>query len=241
MSGEIEVAMNCRAIRERLNEALAAGKDEALDSDAALHLQACHSCRDHFDAQAKLYAAINSGVRRLVDNVAPPSLLPGVRERLAATEAQPNPGWVRVLISATVLLLVASALLVLSSRVRKVEESSTADVPASQPHVFPHPPESRQLRSSEGETVATNRRPKTSHHISTISHRVAVATAPVIVDPRETAAFASMVNEIARNSEIALPALHKGSLPASQGEAIEPVRIARLEIPALVAEAEAKE
>jgi hypothetical protein len=239
MSGEIEVAMNCRAIREKLNEALAAGEAEALDRDAVLHLQGCSGCRDHREAQAKLYGAIDSGVRELVRSDAPPSLLPWVRQRLAATDAQPNRAWVGVLAPAIAVLLVFSALFLLTSHVRKVQESRTADVPASQPYVFP-PPESRQLRNSEAETetVASNHRPKTFHHVLAIPRRVAVTTAPVIVDPGETAAFVPMANEIAQNPEATLPALRKSALSTNQGEAIEPVSIAKLEIPALVAEVE---
>ena len=239
MSGETEVAMSCRAIREKLNDALAAGQAEAMEHGVALHVQGCGDCRDYNSAQTRLYGAIDSGMRRLVENAAPPSLLPNVRERIAATESGPNRALVRVLAPAIAVLLVFSALFLLTSHVRKVQESRTADVPASQAYVFP-PPESRQLRNSEGETetVASNHRPKAFHHVLAIPGRVAVTTAPVIVDPRETAAFVPMANEIAQNPEAALPALRKSALSTSQGEAIEPVSIAKLEIPALVAEVE---
>lgn len=235
MSGEIKVAMSCRAIREKLNDALAAGPAEAMEHGVASHLHRCGDCRDYYSAQTRLYGTIDSGMRRLVETAAPPSLLPSVRERIAAP--RPSRAWVRALVPSTVALLVASGLLLLiPSHIHKVEKTATALIqPASD---YSAVPDSERLSSGEGQTVGSNHRPKTSHRVSIKHERVAITTAPVIIDPREIAAFAPMANEIAQNPEATLPALRKSALSTNQGEAIEPVSIAKLEIPALVAEVE---
>jgi hypothetical protein len=236
MRAGIEVAMGCRAIRAELNEALAAGEAKPLDRDGGSHLQACSGCRDYYSAQSRLYGAIDSGVRKLVENVAPPSLLPGVRERLAA-EPQPNRAWVRAFVPSTAALLVACGLLLLVSGYmhRAGETRTTLVPPASNYSVVP---DGEELSGGEGQTVGSNRRPKTPQRVSTRPQRVAITTAQVIVDPREAAAFLPMTSEIARNPEFGLAALHKSASPVNLGQAIEPVSIAKLDIPALVEEKE---
>jgi len=237
MSREVEIAMSCRAIGEKLNEALAAGNAEALDCDAALHMQACGACRDYYNMQSGLYAAIDSGVQRLVENVAPPALLPGVRERLAAAEAHPNRVWVRAVVPSSVALLVASGLLLLTpGYMHQADESRTTLVQPVDRHAVP--PASEQLSSAEGQTVVSNDRPKTAQRIATEPERVLFTTAPVVVDPQETGAFVPMANEIAKNPEFALAALHKVPSAAQQAEAIEPLNIAKLDLPALAEEKE---
>ena len=235
MNGKVEVAMSCRAIREKLNEALAAGEAEPLNRGAVSHLQACGDCRHYYSAQSRLFGAIDSGVRRLVEDIAPPSLVPGVRERLAAAEPQPNRAWVRALLPSAVALLVACGLLLLVSGYRqKAEETRTALVqPASN---YSSVPDSEQSASQEASAIVSNSHPTKSRRISRNPERPAPTQPPVILDPREIAAFAPMTKELAKNPDLGLSVLRRVPSTTNQPEAIEPLNIAELEIPVLAEE-----
>jgi hypothetical protein len=238
MSGETEVAMSCRAIREKLNDALAAGQAEAMEHGVALHLQGCGDCRDYNSAQTRLYGAIDSGMRRLVENAAPPSLLPNVRERIAATESGPNRAWVRALAPSAAVLLVASSLLLLvPSRVRKVDETTTVSVaPAPQQNNNSVAYQSESLRSQEAPAVVSNSRPAKFRGISPKPKRRATTAIAVVADQQEANVSPDLPNEIGDNPESSLPPLQPAALVAAESKAIEPLKIARLEIPVLAAE-----
>jgi hypothetical protein len=248
MSGKVEIPMSCRALRERLNEAFAAGDSESLSRDTALHLQSCSDCRDYCNAQAKLYEAIDSGVRTLVEDVAPPSLLAGVRGRLAATAPQPNRVWVRALLPSTVALLVASGLLLLipASKQKTSEIRMASVVPAPQRNADSVAPQSDQLKTREAASGISSSHPAKSHSVLPKPDSPAPRPVPipvpspeqVILDPRETAAFAPMAREIAKNPEFGLAAFHKVASTANQAETVEPLTIAKLDIPVLVEEKE---
>jgi hypothetical protein len=231
-----EVAMNCRGIRDGLNEALAAGRVEALEHGTALHLEACGECRDYYNAQSKLYVAIDSGVRKLVEDDAPPSLLPAVRERLAA--AAPNRGWVGALVPSTVaLLIICGMLLLLQSHSHRTNEKEVASVqPSLHQDRSSTAPEEGESKGSESELVVSNRHPVTRHEGILNAARSSNAMARVIFDRQESRSFGHLVNEIGKNPELGLTMLHPAALPADQEKVIESLNIAKLGIPTLAEE-----
>jgi anti-sigma factor RsiW len=228
-------AMSCRAMREELNNALAAGRANAVEREISSHFRTCGGCREYYDAQIKLYEALDSGVRKLVENTAPPALLPGVRERLAEADPQPNRAWVRALVPSTVALLIASGLLLrIPGYVHKAEGARTASVvPTPQRNTDSVAHQSNELGSLEASAMISNSHPAKSRRISSKPERPELTAVAVILDPRETEAFTAMTKEIARNPELGFGRLGRVPSTADQAETIEPLKIAEINIPAI--------
>jgi anti-sigma factor RsiW len=83
--------MSCEAYRDRLIDGLASG-ESSLDGDVAAHLRTCAECKRFYEAQVHLFGAIDSGVRAMVNETVPASLLPGVRG-LVAEVGVPRRSW----------------------------------------------------------------------------------------------------------------------------------------------------
>jgi hypothetical protein len=229
-------ALSCSAIRKKLNNALAAGPANAMERETASHLQACDGCRDYYGAQTKLYEAVGSGVRHLVEATAPPSLLPGVRERLAEVAHQrPNPAWVRALVPSTVVLLVASGLLFLMQGDKhKVQETRVASRQSQPPkeHASLSPGGLAQDRRGSGLVALSNRPPASRDRIQE-SVRSSNGAPPVIFDRQEAEGLAHLASEIGKDPELGLILLHGAALPADQPAVIQPLNIAEIEIQGL--------
>lgn len=73
--------MNCEGYRDRLVEALAGGESSPT-GDVAAHLRGCVECKRFYEAQVNLFGAIDLGVRALVNEAVPASLLAGVHARI---------------------------------------------------------------------------------------------------------------------------------------------------------------
>jgi hypothetical protein len=83
--------MNCEGYRDRLIDALASGKSSPA-GDVAAHMRACVECKRFYGAQVNLFGAIDSGVRAMVNETVPASLLPRVRVRMEENHAA-RPIW----------------------------------------------------------------------------------------------------------------------------------------------------
>jgi hypothetical protein len=73
--------MSCERYRYKLIAVLASG-ESSLDGDVAVHLRACVECKKFYETQARLFGAIDSGVRAIVNEAVPASLLPRARARM---------------------------------------------------------------------------------------------------------------------------------------------------------------
>jgi hypothetical protein len=236
---EARDAMVCHAIREKLNNTLAAGQANAMEREAASHLQACGGCRDYYGAQTKLYEAVDSGMRHLVENISPASLLPGVRDRLSA--AAPSRGWVQALVPSTVVLLVACGLLLLmqthtrgnrgANEVASIQATPYSDNSSSSL-------ESQKRGSDERETVASGKRTGISRNRTPKPTRELNVPADVSVDQREAQGLASLASEIRQNPERGLTLARSLALSEDRRQTIEPLNIAEIEIVVLVQEKE---
>jgi hypothetical protein len=83
--------MSCEGYRDRLIDGLASG-ESSLDGDVAEHLRTCAECKRFYEAQMHLFGAIDAGVRTMVNEAVPASLLPGVR-RLVGAAGVPGRSW----------------------------------------------------------------------------------------------------------------------------------------------------
>jgi hypothetical protein len=229
-------------IRKKLNDALAAGRADAIERESSAHLQACSGCRDYYAAQTKLYEAVNSGVRHLVETDAPPSLLPGVRERLAEGAYQrPNPAWVRAHVPSTVVLLVASGLLlVMQTHTRGSRGANEVASIQATPYTENSSSSlgSQKRESDERKTVATGERTAISRYRTLKPPPELNVPAAVLVDQREAQGLASLASEIRQNPERGLTLARSLALSEDRQQTIEPLNIAGIEIAGLVQEKE---
>src|SRR5258707_8535906 len=76
--------MFCESYRQPLMDVAASGED--VPHVLAAHLAECVSCAEAFGAEKSLLALIDSGLRRNANADPPPSLIAGVRLRVAASE-----------------------------------------------------------------------------------------------------------------------------------------------------------
>ena len=84
--------MNCEGYRDRLIDGLARGEN-SLGGEVAGHLRTCAECKKFYEAQAHLFGAIDAGVRTMVNETVPVSLLPGVRVRVAEAGVPQRSTW----------------------------------------------------------------------------------------------------------------------------------------------------
>jgi hypothetical protein len=230
-------AMSCRAIRENLNNALAAGQANAMERQTASHLQTCSGCRDYYAAQTNLYDAVDSGVRHLVETTAPPSLLPGVRERLAAEEPQPDRVWVRAFVPSTVALLIASGLLFFTHRHQQsTQQTKVTSAQSSPPKGYSSSSLEEAAQGPRRDVVALSNRPATSRYRFPRPVRWSNAAPPVIFDRQEAEGFARLASEIGQDPELDLSILRAAALPPEQRAAIPPLSMAKIEIQGLAEE-----
>jgi hypothetical protein len=99
--------MSCERYQSKLVDALASGEG-ALGGELVTHLRACAECKKFYDAQMHLFGAIDSGVRAMVNETVPTSLLPRVRVRMEETRAPRlvwRPAWSVVAIGAMILVV----------------------------------------------------------------------------------------------------------------------------------------
>ncbi len=72
--------MNCKD-RKRRSRCAGCGAGEPLRK-LAMHVQSCEGCRTFCAQQGQLFRAMDTGLRAMANEPAPPSLLPGVRARM---------------------------------------------------------------------------------------------------------------------------------------------------------------
>jgi hypothetical protein len=118
--------MFCESYREALNKA--AVSDEQLPADVQAHLAACASCRESFSEEKALFGLIEAGLRTRASAEMPASLLPRVRQEIAASTAAQT--W-RVPVLASVASGLAIGAIALSFAVRTKVSSVKPEPPAS--------------------------------------------------------------------------------------------------------------
>ncbi len=212
--------MNCKHCREKILNSLAAGED-LLTAEVVAHQNACISCTEFYAAQQELFHAVDAGLRFLVNQPVPPSLLPAVRARLNENSAPRNswiPGWNFAAVAAAAILALG-----LGYIWRR---------PANQPTA----PETALLASrSVDNTQPAGQLPKVRAKLSPTPRRrpaaqahSATGTSEVIVLAEERQAFARFVAEVPEERDVAV-ALTRPAPP----EADDPVEIALLQIDGL--------
>lgn len=219
--------MNCERIREDLVNSLAAG-ESPLSGELALHVRSCDSCRSLFENETKLLFSIDVGLRIMVNQEMPPSLLPDLRARLSEQSTVRRawiPAWgLAAAVAAVVVLFFGLNHL----RPKQATQPNLSANSISAPARVSDPAPTEQLVPESNVTWS----PVTHHRANpAILAPVSIeASSEVIVLTVEREAFARFVAEIPQRQEVAValtkPALAQPDLPVE----IALVRIDQMEL-----------
>jgi hypothetical protein len=214
--------MKCEGYRDKLVDALAGGEG-ALGGELAGHLRACAECKKFHEAQVHLFEAIDSGVRAMVNETVPASLLPGVRARMgerAFTRHAWIPGWSFAAVITAVAILATGVGYHWRQPERHPDSSERVPV-ATQRISNPGTP-------AEAAVIPITPSPNPRHRRVGLATAAALPAEPmpeVIVLAEERQAFDRFVSALPRGSNVAVALAH--AAPAAPGTAVE---IALLEI-----------
>jgi len=97
--------MKCEQYQREIGDALAGG-EAVRSAELAAHLRSCRSCREFHEAQRQLLGAIETGVRTMVNEAVPASLLRSVRTQMEAAPVgriSRRAAWRMAVVTVTVL------------------------------------------------------------------------------------------------------------------------------------------
>jgi hypothetical protein len=222
--------MSCEGYRDKLVDALAGGEG-ALGGELAAHLRECAECRKFHETQVHLFGAIDFGVRAMVNETMPASLLPGVHARME--EKRVDGSWFLTLMPIAGVLLVA--LLIVVPLARYGLRSGTTRVAAGIPEHKEISPEPRPALTNVPEKVGASPVTKLRgvRHIAraTAAQPAALATeVEVLVDPEESRGLRRLAEVVRESPQWAMAMLHPAELPASRADVIRPVQFSDLEV-----------
>ena len=222
--------MSCEAYREKLNDALVRG-DAALGEVLATHLRACADCGEFYEAQKRLLGAMDSGVKAMVSEETPPSLLPRVRARMEEAPFEHfRMRWTPAT-AAVVVLLVLITFPLLRSKFHMKETT-----PAIAPSARPDSEASAELLAPELREQATaDEPPRTSRRSPAHPTRRAIA-APgmeVVIDRAEEQGLRQLAKTAASDPQWAQAMARPGKALAMSDETIQSERFADLKLPPL--------
>lgn len=208
--------MRCERYREKLIEMLLESKT-ALGDELAAHLRKCSGCDEFYEAQKRLVGAMDAGVRVMMNQEPPASLLAGARGRMAAEPAESR--WLgRSLVAAVVACVLFIWAVTMSQR--------NVRGPVSPPQL------SAEVKFEPRSQLAT-RPPAASRNRRALKQVKAAGNMPdsadtfpkVIVLPEEREAFARFVEQVSADPQGAI-ALTRAAPPRQD----LPVEIAVLRI-----------
>jgi len=225
--------MNCERYKEKMVEALASG-ESSLARDIAIHLRACEECKRFYEAQVNLFGAIDSGVRAMVHETVPASLLPRVRARIEEVRTPRlvwRPAWSVVAIAA-MILVVSLGFVRRSGSLRDAGLTKAPTAVATRTEIVPFAATSREAAST-----AVNPRRRPGNNTETrIDRPTEVPEVIVLAEERE--AFVRFVARIPVDPQKAValtrPAPPQQDLPVE----IALLQIEKLKVKLLVPTAE---
>jgi predicted anti-sigma-YlaC factor YlaD len=212
--------MNCERYQETMSDTLASGESE-LNAEIAAHLRTCGECREFYEVQRRLLAAIDEGVRGMVNEPVPASLLPVACERMEEAPARRKawqPGW-PIAVAATLILAIGFA-----AMRHNWEQKDTLTEPAAVPAPDTFAVVVTPDDSGGGQHVEQKKQVATGKAV-TPNPVPSAQTAEVIVLPDEREAFARFVSRLPEEREAAAGLAR----PAAQEEK-ERAEIALLQI-----------
>lgn len=210
--------MSCEGYRDKLIVALASGAG-SLDGDVATHLGTCAACEKFYEAQVNLFGAIDSGLRAMVNEAVPASLLPRVRARVAEA-GTPHGAWG---FSWGFAAVAVAAVLLISVGLLKQSPDSRNKVNDRIPVVFQGARDAKEVTPEQPRVIAAG--PKLS------SSEVKMVAAPeVLVLAEERAAFEKFVKNLPEEREVAVAFTRPATDAKDEGVEIALLQIDELDV-----------
>jgi len=222
--------MNCERYKEKMVEALAT-EEGALSEELAAHLRACTECGKFYEAQINLFGAIDSGVRAMVNETVPRSLLPGVRAQVAEAR-MPRQSWGVYLLPVGAALGVAILLGVFFMGPKNVPVR-VAVVPAAES------PTQKVVESGSAEekTASINGVRRAALENSRTVRREDLArtigpdeTSQVVVGREEARGLVMLAKNVSQHPELGQALLHPVALTEGQTPTPQALKIEDLEV-----------
>jgi len=191
--------MSCQRCQEKMVEALASGQG-AVHGELAAHLRVCAECRKFREAQVHLFGAIDSGVRAMVDVFVPPSLLPGLRARVAEDGVARQP-WSFTWGVATVAVV---AVLAVSVGLLRRGPGNSRGVVDRSPVVAREVGGAHSVTPRQPQVVAPAPIHARAQHEVAKAPQVGATAPEVLVLPAERAAFIRFVTDLPEERDVAV-------------------------------------
>jgi hypothetical protein len=213
--------MNCMQYQARILESLAAGeRDES--AELSSHREFCAACREYFAAQKSLFQSVDAGLRSIMNETVPVSLLVGVRARMDVEQSAPSRAWYSHwnLAAVTAVAILAISINYAFRRTESRQGSQGIPSAASSSAGNPQPPAKPVQRSTH-----ILRKPSAKRSCSVAC---SAREPEVIVLPEERQAFARLVSKIPEERAVAVALTQHA--PAAAEDSVE---IALLQIDSL--------
>jgi hypothetical protein len=212
--------MNCMQYQARILESLAAGEHDQ-SAELSSHQEFCAACRQFFAAHQSLFQSVDAGLRSIMNETVPVSLLAGVRARMDKQSA-PSRVWYSPWCLATVATVAILAVSInYAFRRTESRQGSQGISSAASPSAGNLQPVAKSVQR----TAHVLRKPSANRSCSVAC---SVPDPEVIVLPEERQAFARFVSKIPEERAVAV-ALARHA-PAAAEESLE---IALLQIDSL--------
>ncbi len=218
--------MACERHREDLLGAAAGWLEPQREPGLHAHLRACPACREEFQRQQRLFAAMEQGLRERVNEELPLGFAARVRARMKE-QAAPRRRWILRWVPAWGAVAAAAALAValfIVQTIRRVsvrQESLAAPVARTvAPHDGLKPP-----RAAPAETPDKNPAVQPAR-VQTVSAPVRITLPHVLLPAGQKVALARLVEGL-RSGKV------QGQMLLAESAGLKPVEIAPLEINAL--------
>jgi len=214
--------MNCRHVQKQITESLTVGHATP-SPEMEKHRDSCVMCQEFYQREERLFASLETGVRGIVNEPVPPSLIPRVRVALEQMPAIYSVWSSQVRAAALVMVVVAVALAVLRNHGNHPAVPELAQV-ASQV-ANPSRPEPSSVPAS----------PSVHHPKGAVVHPRVVRerTAEVIVLSGEREAMARFTVDRSQRESIAAALMASASVPDDSPVEIALLQVRNIEIPAL--------
>jgi len=192
--------MNCEGYRDKLVDVLAGGEG-ALGGELAAHLRACADCKEFYEAQVHLFGAIDSGVRAMVNETVPASLLPGVRVLVAEAGMPPRHWGFSWAFAAAVTV---AAVLAVSVGFMRWNPENTSKLLGRTPVIAQRERNATGVLPIQPRAVAADPARRSRGTKTATAPRETVKTPEVMVLAEERAAFVRFVTDLPEEREVAV-------------------------------------
>jgi hypothetical protein len=217
--------MSCKRYQDKLVDARAGGEG-ALVGELAAHLRACAECKEFYEAQLHLFGAIDLGVREMVNETVPASLLPGVRA-LVAEVVIPRRMWS---FSWGFVSVAVAAALVISVGVLRWSPENTSKQRDRSPAVVQGVAGGTGVKPVPRQVITAAPKHRSTEARTEVVPRGVVKTPEVLVLAEERAAFARFVTDLPEERDVAVAFTRPATDATDEGVEIALLQIDELEV-----------